>query len=72
MLFQPVLTKVFKSELFSCLPKVDHVIKSSKDQPINWTVRKTTMPLKHANFNLIKRGVKGEIIQFIFLNQSNI
>ena len=27
MLFQLVLTKFFKSELFSCLPKVDHVIK---------------------------------------------
>ena len=25
MLFQLVLTKFFKSELFSCLPKVDHV-----------------------------------------------
>ena len=26
MLFQLVQTKVFKSELFLCLPKVDHVI----------------------------------------------
>ena len=26
MLFQLVLTRVFKSELFSCLPKVDDVI----------------------------------------------
>ena len=31
MLFQLVLTKFFKSELFSCLPKVDHVIKSLKE-----------------------------------------
>ena len=31
MLFQPVLTKYFKNELFSCLPKVDHVIKSCKE-----------------------------------------
>ena len=31
MLFQLVLAKFFKSELFSCLPKVDHVIKSSKE-----------------------------------------
>ena len=30
MLFQLVLTKFFKSELFSCLPKVDHVINSGK------------------------------------------
>ena len=30
MLFQLVLTKFFKSELFSCLLKVDHVIKSCK------------------------------------------
>ena len=34
MLFQLELTKFFKSELFSCLPKVDHVIKSCKE-PIN-------------------------------------
>ena len=26
ILFQLVLTKFFKSELFSCLPKVDHVV----------------------------------------------
>ena len=31
MLFQLVLRKLFKSELFSCLPKVDHVIKSYKE-----------------------------------------
>ena len=30
MLFQLVLTKFFKSELFSCLAKVGHVIKSYK------------------------------------------
>ena len=30
MLFQLVLLKLFKSELFSCLQKVDHVINSSK------------------------------------------
>ena len=29
MLFPLVLTKVLKSELFSCLPKFDHVIKSN-------------------------------------------
>ena len=31
MLFQLVLTKFFKSELFSCLLKVDRVIKSCKE-----------------------------------------
>ena len=31
MLFQLVLTTFFKSELFSCLLKVDHVIKSCKE-----------------------------------------
>ena len=31
-LFQLMLTKFFKSELFSCLPKVDHVIKSYKER----------------------------------------
>ena len=34
MLFQLVLTKFFKSEVFSCLLKVGHVIKSGKE-PIN-------------------------------------
>ena len=37
MLFQLVLTKFFKSELFSCLPKVDHVIKSCKE-PIDKSI----------------------------------
>ena len=31
MLFQLVLTKFFKSELVSCLPKVGYVIKSCKE-----------------------------------------
>ena len=31
MLFQLLLTNFFKSELFSCLPKVDHVMKSCKE-----------------------------------------
>ena len=31
MLFQLVPTKFLKSELFSCLPKVGHVIKSYKE-----------------------------------------
>ena len=35
MVFQLVLTKFFKSELFLCLPKVDHVIKSCKE-PTVW------------------------------------
>ena len=30
MFFQLMLTKFFKKELLSCLPKVDHVIKSCK------------------------------------------
>jgi len=30
VVFQLVLTKFFKSELFSCLPKVSHVIKSCR------------------------------------------
>ena len=36
MLFQLVLTKFFKSELVSCLPKVGYVIKSCKE-PIQLT-----------------------------------
>ena len=37
MLFQLVLTKFFKRELFLCLPKVDQVIKSCKE-PIPLTI----------------------------------
>ena len=35
MLFHLVLTKFFKGELFSCLPKAVHVIKSCKE-PISF------------------------------------
>ena len=35
MLFHLVLTKFFKSELFSCLLKVNHVIKSYKEPTQN-------------------------------------
>ena len=38
LLFQLVLRKVFKSELCSCLPKVDHVIKSCKE--LEWIERR--------------------------------
>ena len=37
MLFQLVLTKFFKSELFSCLPTVGRVIKSCKE-PIAFSI----------------------------------
>ena len=37
MLFQLFLTKFFKSELFSCLPTVGHVIKSCKE-PIAFSI----------------------------------
>ena len=40
MLLQLVLTKFFKSERFSCLPKVDHAIKSCKE-PIRSTARRS-------------------------------
>ena len=49
MLFQLVLTKFFKSELFSCLPKVDHVIKSCKE-PISRP--QSSSPLHMTNFVL--------------------
>ena len=38
MLFQLVLTKFSRREQFSCLPKVDHVIKSSKEPPVKSTL----------------------------------
>ena len=41
MLFQLVLTKFFKSELFSFLPKFDHVIKSCKEPIYILSVRIT-------------------------------
>ena len=46
VLFQLVLTNFFKSELFSCLPKVDHVIKSCKE---------TINTLYHLNFHFFSR-----------------
>ena len=36
ILFQLVLSKFFKSKLFSCLPKVDHVIKWCKEPITEW------------------------------------
>ena len=39
MLFQLVLKKIFKSELFSYLLKVDHVIKSRKEPIGHWVFR---------------------------------
>ena len=45
MLFQLVLTKFFKSELFSCLRKVDHVIKSCKE-PIDISPNKVSNNIK--------------------------
>ena len=44
IVFQLELTKCFKSELFSCLPKVDHVIK----------VMHTA-----SDYNLVKQNVLG-------------
>ena len=46
MLFQLVLTKFFKSALFSCLPKVDHVIKSCKGPIITGAQPKAGTGLK--------------------------
>ena len=43
MLFQLVLTKLFKSELFSWLPKVGQVIKSCKDSTILVTFVETVV-----------------------------
>ena len=52
MLFRLVLTKFFKSELFSCLPKVDHVIKSCKEPIITIAFFVTT--LSYDNFSLLR------------------
>ena len=53
MLFQLVLAKFFKSELFSCLPKVDHVIKSCKEpienrsfESVMYKVNRMNAPLR--------------------------
>ena len=57
MLFQLVLAKFFKSELFSCLPKADHEIKSCKEPleierlfyiciPLPDKVNRTNAPLR--------------------------
>ena len=43
MLFQLVLTKLFKSKLFSCLPKVDHMMTVLK-APISYRSGKVVSP----------------------------
>ena len=74
MLFQLVLTKFFKSELFSCLPKVGHVIKSCKEpihevsthlESCSWTVQKTKIESlitwsndKFSKFSVVKTEAK--------------
>ena len=52
MLFQLVLTKFVKSELFSCLPTVDHVIKSCKE-PIDYSPNKVSNNIK-INISLLQ------------------
>ena len=49
MLFQLVLTKFFKSELLSYLPKVGHVIKSCKE-PIQIFAKKHKTVFGFINF----------------------
>ena len=56
MLFQLALTKFFKTELFSCLPKVDHVIKSGKE-PIN--------TLYHLNFHFFFSVILSQFAVFL-------
>ena len=54
MLFQLVLTKFFKSELFSCLAKVGHVIKSYKE-PIIAKFAYILLPqMKYVYFDISK------------------
>ena len=50
MLFQLVLTKFFKSELLSYLPKVGHVIKSCKE-PIQIFAKKHKTVFGFINFS---------------------
>ena len=51
MLFQLVLTTFFKSELFSCLLKVDHVIKSCKEPVQSSAKIKPTSNQKNQDFS---------------------
>ena len=57
MLFQLMLTKFFKSELFSCLPKVDHMINQCKRpimlNPQIFTSSRTSLKMYVALFQLI-------------------
>ena len=60
MLFQLVLTKFFKSELFSCLPKVGHVIKSCKEPVMQ--LKESLVRKSHKSFCVISSlctGLKG-------------
>ena len=47
MLFQPEQSKFFKTELFSCLPKVDHVIKSCKEPSDSYFTQFNTKTKQH-------------------------
>ena len=72
MLFQLLLTKCFKSELFSCLPKADHMInkfplsihldQGSKDRQQAVLVYSSSLILvngrKNGNFVSIRKSVK--------------
>ena len=40
MLFQLVLTQFFKTELFSCLPKADHLIMENPERKIQFLKQK--------------------------------
>ena len=62
MLFQFALTKVFKSELFSCLPEVDHVI----------TVMRKAYSLYLTEFSSrVERWVRSAILEILCISISS-
>ena len=63
MLFQFLLTKLFKSELFSCLQKVDHVTnillqKAYKQSYSRWITKQFKVLSQTCNFSISSRGIR--------------
>ena len=53
MLFQFLLKKLFKSELFSCLQKVDHVTNYTR-----WITKQFKVLSQTCNFSISSRGIR--------------
>ena len=58
MLFQLVLTKFLKNEMFLRLPKVDHVIKSCKEPSEYYLLKMEAKPVQSMRLHFFYSAVK--------------